>query len=560
MGKAAIVSKRRLISAVAVLALTISTLVYSAESAGACSVAPNAPSVKTVWGPTGAPTFEVTPAATGEVPLNLVYAYSTLDKELNKWGEWTTWEKLSPPASGKSLTISPKVGIGDDYVTFSVVAQNYCGNSQQAISKRALAPSSQWAPKKINIADDLPLSVGQFSLSDLFEYDDYVPFTSTSLTPNICTNDTQSVLLLSAGECRLDTLFNNSAMQSSVANFQVSFNILPKPKVLPTVPEDRPDELSSFQFHVVYVEVKNFESKNYDVSGDINNWLDLANAWMKKKIGKEFIFDTYQGAYDISKLKSQYTTEELIFDKRLGAEQNPLGKLSQEFIKQNTTSLLGKNLLFVIDAPLAKSYCGLANRPGTVALVLTVKEQCWFPEKGYLAVDTKIADVSGAIAHELIHNLGVEHTCTEQTDLMVGEGCEESFVAKTRLEKTLDAANAQYVNSKTAGADILEWKVWRDGSGKRYIPVAGACFVGEPCLVSNGTWTKVAAPLQIQEFINGKWKSIATFKGTKIGNKTSIEAYIVATSKGIHRYREFMPATKSVRAYVGQPILRKVLY
>jgi hypothetical protein len=143
---------------------------------------------------------------------------------------------------------------------------------------------------------------------------------------------------------------------------------------------------------------------------------------------------------------------------------------------------------------------------------------------------------------------------------MVGEGCDEALSLKKRGEKVLDSSNANYVRANKSGADILEVKVWSDGSGKRYRPVTGACFVGEPCLVSNATWTKIAAPLQIQEFINGKWKSIGTFKGKKSGNKTSIEAYIVATSKGVHRYREFVPATKLVRAYVGQPILRTVLY
>lgn len=559
MREGVLISKKRWISALAVLSVSISTLVISAESAGACSFAPNAPSVKTIWGPTGAPTFEVTPAKTGDAPRTFDYAYATLDKEINKWGEWSDWVKLTPPASGKSLSISPKVGVGDDYITFSVVAQNNCGNSQQVIAERALAPSSEWAPKGLNIAEDLPLSVGKIALTDLFEFDEYVPFTSTSTTPTICSNDSQTVLLLAAGECRLDISFNNSAMQSPVSNLSVDFNILPRPKVLPTVSSDRPDEISGFQIHVVYVEVKGFESKNFDVSGDINNWLDLTNTWMKRKIGKEFIFDTYQGAYDISKLKSRYTSEELNFDKGYSSVTKPLEKLRAEFAGQNTGSLQGKNLLFIIDAPIAKKYCGLADTPGNNAIALT-KGNCWIPEDGYLGKDERINDVSDTIAHELIHNLGVEHTCQDPNDLMVGEGCDEALSLKQKGEKALDSSNAYYVRANKSGANILEVKVWRDGSGKRYIPVEGACFVGEPCQVSNGTWTRIAAPLQIQELINGKWKTIGSFTGRKVGSKTSISASIVATSKGVHRYREFVPATKSVSAYIGKPILRTVLY
>ena len=559
MPKGMMFSRKRWVSSLAILSLSISTLVYGAESAGACSVAPSAPSVKTIWGATGAPTFEITPAKSGDLPRTIDYAYATLDKELNKWGEWSAWVKLSPPASGKSLIISPQVGIGDDYIIFSAYAQNYCGNSRQEMAKRALASSSEWAPKGLNIAEDIPLSAAKIALDDLFDFDEFVPFTMVSTTPDVCSNDSQTVFLVGAGDCRLEASFNNFAMQSPVSNLSVAFNILPRPKVLPTVAEDRPDEVSGFQIHVIYVEVKGFESKNYDVSGDINNWLDLTNTWMKRKIGKEFIFDTYQGAYDVSKLKSQYTSEELNFDKDYGSANQPLAKLSAEFAAQNANSLLGKNLLFIIDAPISNSYCGLANRPGSNALALT-KGNCWIAEDGFLGKDEKFNSVSDTIAHELIHNLGVEHTCEDPNDLMVGEGCDEALTLRKKGEKSLDSSNANYVRANKSGVDILEVKVWSDGSGKRYIPVSGACFVGEPCLVSNKIWTKIAAPLQIQEFINGKWKTIGTFAGKKSGNKSSIEAYIVASSKGVHRYREFVPATKLVRAYVGQPILRTVLY
>ncbi len=553
------VSKKRWFSSLAVLSLSFSTLVYSAESAGACSLAPNAPSVKTIWGPTGAPTFEVTPAKTGDAPRNLSYTYTTLDREIGTWSAWSKWEDVNTSAGSKSVIFTPKVGFGDDAITFSAIAQNYCGNSPQELVKRTLAPSSEWAPNGLNIAEDLPLSLGTVPFDSLFKFRGDVPFSVVPTTPNICSNDTQTVSLLAAGECRLDISFNNSAMQSPVSNLSVAFNILPRPKVLPAVAEDRPDEINGFQFHVVYVEVKGFESKNYDVSGDINNWLDLTNTWLKRKIGKEFVFDTYQGAYDISKLKSQYTSEELNFDKGYSSINKPLEKLSAEFASQNTRSLLGKNLLFITDAPIANNYCGLANRPGSNAIALT-KGNCWSPEDGYLGKDVKFNNVSDTIAHELIHNLGVEHTCEDPNDLMVGEGCDEALSLKEKGEKALDSANAHYVRANKSGVDILEVKVWRDGSGKRYIPVTGACFVGEPCLVSNATWTRIAAPLQIQEFINGKWKTIGTFKGKKSGSKTFIEASIVATSKGVHRYREFVPATKSVSAYIGKPILRTVLY
>ena len=81
-------------------------------------------------------------------------------------------------------------------------------------------------------------------------------------------------------------------------------NILPTSKILADAQKDRPDEIPGFQIHVVYVKINGVPSQDFYQSGEINNWLNLANAWMKRKIGKEFIFDTYQGTYDVSTMNT----------------------------------------------------------------------------------------------------------------------------------------------------------------------------------------------------------------------------------------------------------------
>jgi hypothetical protein len=166
-------------------------------------------------------------------------------------------------------------------------------------------------------------------------------------------------------------------------------------------------------------------------------------------------------------------------------------------------------------------------------------------------------DASAAIAHELIHNLGVRHICEGKSDLMIGEGC---VMSEENLEITIDLKNKFYLGASAGGANILDFKVWKDGTGKRHVKSEDACYVKEPCLVSNGHWSAAYGDLEIQEKTNGKWRTIQKFKLKRINAKKFIvDASIIPASKGIHTYREYIPATKKYSAYVGKEFTKNVL-
>ena len=141
---------------------------------------------------------------------------------------------------------------------------------------------------------------------------------------------------------------------------------------------------------------------------------------------------------------------------------------------------------------------------------------------------------------------------------MIGEGCE---MPKENLETTLDPQRKEYIGTSKGGANILDFKVWKDGSGSKYPASSGFCYINNPCLVSNGTWTVARADLQIQEKIAGKWKTIQTFKIIKLGTKKySFNASITPTAKGIHFYREYIPANKKSTAHIGWQFTKTVPY
>jgi hypothetical protein len=157
-----------------------------------------------------------------------------------------------------------------------------------------------------------------------------------------------------------------------------------------------------------------------------------------------------------------------------------------------------------------------------------------------------------------MHNLGVGHPCDNPSDLMYGTGCN---LDKMGGEEVIDINNSLYVGVSKAGANILDIKVWKDGSGKRYIPADGVCYVGEPCQVSNGYWNSPQGNLIIQERIGGKWKDLQSFKIKKIGSKKyAFNASIIPKEKGIHTYREYIAPTKNFSAYVGKAFTRNVVY
>lgn len=531
------------------------------QSAWACSSPPNAPSIKAIWGTSGGPTFAVTPSKTGELPTSILYRYAIQKVGKNSFETYSDWVKTPVTSQASGVNFLAPMAPENNLIAFAANASNDCGYSGSEYYWK-LFKSDQLVVNHLDVAEDIPLSVG--SIPNYFfgpmAYE--IPQTMTSKNPAVCAFDGLSKLLklLSAGKCEFTISQNNEFMQTPNPDVTHTINILPTPKILADTQKDRPDELPGYQIHVVYVKVKGVTSHEYLYSGDISNWLDLANIWMKRKLGKEFNFDTYQGAYDITTMASQYSVASLNI-RPSGGELNSgtrdvLGKLRAEFNKQNGAKVIGKNLLFIIDANLSNSYCGFATT-GDTSVTTPVGEGCWSPEFGYLAQTVKLNQASGAIAHELIHNLGVSHVCDGKSDLMIGEGC---VFPEKNVETTLDSNKKFYVAASTHGANILDLKVWKDGSGVRHIQGDGVCYLGENCLVSNGYWTVAQGDLEIQEKIAGKWQTIQKFKQKKISNKKFVaNASIIPTMKGLHVYREYIAATKKFSPYIGKEFTKNVL-
>jgi len=558
---------RGLVTKLLLLALgfSIVPLITSSQSAWACSAAPSVPLIKAIWGTTGGPSFTVTPAKTGELPTIIYYNYAIKKVGKDSWEPWANWVQTQVTSTSTSASFTAPMSDSNEFVTFSGYAYNNCGGSGQYQVTLKLFKSDQLSVAHLNIAEDLPLSVETIPYYFFSPMSSEIPQSFTSKNPAVCAfDDTEKALkLLSAGKCEFTISQNNEKLQTPNPDVTQVINIFPDPKILPDSQKDRPDEIPGFQIHVVYVKVKGVEPHEYYQSGDINNWLDLTNAWMKRKLGKEFIFDTYQGTYDVSTMESKYAPGDLDIKYESGnndetSRAEALPKLRAEFTKQSGTNFAGKNLLFVIDAKLSNSYCGFGSQPGNTALITPGSDKCWYPEFGYLAQNSKFNSESAAIAHELIHNLGAGHVCEGMSDLMVGEGCEFS---KVSLETTLDSTNNFYVKSSKAGANILDLKVWKDGSGIKYIPTADACYINQPCMVSEGIWDNALSDLQIQEKIAGKWKTIQTFKiKKKASGKYSYDASIKPTTKGIHTYREYVPGSKKFGTYTGKQFTKNVVY
>ena len=538
-------------------------LTLGVQSAWACTSFPNAPIVKTIWGVTGGPTFTVAPSSTGDLPTSIYYAYAIkkfTKKSFDPFGEW-----INVPVTSQATVIKyvPQMSSENEMVTFSAYASNNCGTSGQTQWYRKLVTNENLSVTKLDIAEDLPLSVGSIP-SYFFSPMAYeIPQTLTSKTPMVCAFDESAKVLklLSAGKCEFTISQNNELLETPNPDVTHIINILPTSKILADAQKDRPDEIPGFQIHVVYLKIDGVPSQDFYQSGEINNWLNLANAWMKRKIGKEFIFDTYQGTYDVSMMNTKYSVNELDIDSPEGGltarSGSVLEKLRAEFVEQNGASLQGKNLLFVIDTKLAKRYCGFAQT-GDTAVVTPYVGGCWYPEFGYLAQTRKLNDASAAIAHELFHNLGVGHICEGKSDLMIGDGC--VFPEKSP-EITIDSKKKYYLGASAGGANIFDLKVWKDGSGVRHVQSKGVCYIKEPCLVSNGYWTAPYSDLEIQEKINGKWITIQKFKLKRINAKKFIvNASIIPTIQGIHTYREYIARTKKYSAYVGKEFTKSVPY
>ena len=445
------------------LVLGIFPMVMGAPAALACSEPPKAPTIKTIWEKSGGPKFVATLNPSGDIPTQLSYAYSYKKADAKDFSSWSEWVDTKVTSFEDSVEFESDLKRGYDLVAFSANVTNECGNRMLTIS-RQLVGYERLSLANYDLASDMPLAANQIPYLFFAPSGYELPQTLRSKTPEVCafTGEDRSLKLLSTGKCEVTISQNNDEIKTPNPDVTRRYNIIKSRKILPSVAKDRPDDFAGSQIHVVYVSLTGVPSKSFDKRGDISNWLDLANIWMKKKLGKEFAFDTFEGSYDISYMKSKITSKEiskvdLLDPSRKFSGPTILDRLKREFVKQAGSQVGRKYLLFVVDAPLSKKYCGLGQQPGRIALA-TPRGDCWNPKSGYLGQDTRFNSASQTIAHELIHNIGVGHPCAEKSDLMIGSGCSMS---KYSPETTLDVNRKMYVGTAKAGADILKAKFWK---------------------------------------------------------------------------------------------------
>ena len=219
---------------------------------------------------------------------------------------------------------------------------------------------------------------------------------------------------------------------------------------------DRPDEISGFQVHLVYVAAKGSRDSGWDTNGKIESWVIEANNWLNKQVDRKLIFDTFEGKPDITFLQSQYTRAELC-----RKNCKTLDKLEEEYIAQQISYNNSKSIIFVLDENLDKSSCGWAESPGVVSLIHLGDPGC---SSSSSRERYGISWPAASLLHELFHTFGISHQCFDNTDLMIGSPECPNTIAN-RLT-TLDSKRNKYVGSEVSdGIDLLKMPIWTSGSG-----------------------------------------------------------------------------------------------
>ena len=323
-----------------------------------------------------------------------------------------------------------------------------------------------------------------------------------------------------------------------------------------------PDDKKGYQIQLVYVETSSAAGSNYDTSGQIAAWVDQLQAWLQIQIGKELIFDTYQGKLDIAYLK---------FNGNLSYNGNERKELVQMYRTLNPNTYYGKTLAFVVDqeAPVGASLCGWAGNFTDYALIFP---NLVYPSGGACRDFEEITRINQgfsfeaqSLLHEIIHSYGADHVCVDSTDLMQGSPeCEEAGnIDDSKKPVTFDSSGQYYFGGNKAGVDLETLKIWSDGSGLRRPDLdQGICWVGQRCELSETTFP-VQGSVQLQIKNGKKWIVVNSVKGV-ITNCKDCYKYLFVNSysfqkAGNFQYRIFSPADRKYRAYVGPTKTIKVL-
>lgn len=543
------------------IASMLAGLIVAMAPAQAACAKPAAPALKAVWAASGGPRITLAPGA-GALPRSVSWAVAY--RSTNAWSAWSKWTSRAVRSRAATTVHSPKLDPARTRVAYSAFAQNACGRSKSASLEIPLASAAQLVLGEPAIAATLPLTLGAIDIAELMVNPLGLPLAVSSKTPTVCAMSParDRVLLVGAGTCQLVISQRTAKVTTPNPDAVVSFVVLPAAGGGTASAVDRPDDITGFQIHVVYVTLADSPGHDQVASGLIDTWVSLSQRWLQGTIGRQLRLDTHQGALDISELRSRHTMAQLALTADEASGVAGLELLRAEYLAaQAGAGMRGKNLLFMVDAPISADYCGWADTPGDLALVLTTGTGCWAGTDDFAGQRHGLNWVSITIIHELLHNMGVGHTCVDATDIMLGGTC---TTARAEAPATIDATRALYVGAAAAGADILQLKVWSDGTGVRHLPQPGNCYVGELCTLPVTHWTGGTQVLELQQLVSGTWQRVATFNSRRLPDggayPYTYDVTWTPSAAGIVTLRYRLQPTPEWLEYTGEPFSRSVPY
>ena len=223
---------------------------------------------------------------------------------------------------------------------------------------------------------------------------------------------------------------------------------------------DRPDEVTGYQIHLIYVVTKDGNDEKRDLTGQIDSWVNESQAWLQKNSGHQLIFDTFNGQVDVTFMQSKYNTAELCSD-----TCDALEKLTAEIKAQDPNLLASKTIYFNLSELPSPTYCGWANGFSNLSLGFSKDAKCnWSGSASY----NGLSQPAKTMIHELLHTYGVSHVCSDDSDLMIGTPeCTLNTAKFGQVPVTLDASHKNYLGGDAAGIDISKLPIWKDGSGSK---------------------------------------------------------------------------------------------
>lgn len=366
-----------------------------------------------------------------------------------------------------------------------------------------------------NLPGALLLSQATFALSAISSSGLLVSLNSSTL--DTCTVSNFVLTLIKLGPCTIvATQLGEGFIPAAVevnATTEVSAD---------RVTADLPDTISGFQVKAIYVVPSDGVDNFKDTNGYLAGVLDGGNTYLKGQLNLTVPIDRSPMGYDIQYLKSSYSTDYLATH----ADASPT-QTSDAYVLLNEIKAMEnpgdnrKDYIFFLEVPgLGGSYCGIANRPGMVAVVAI---QNIASDKICTGQLPPIFDdyVSKTWIHELFHNFGVSHTIDDPCDLMAGKP-ETLGTCTSATKYTLDKERTRYVGTSVQGADILKLRVW-DGYTSN-MDLAAECitdlvpradsFLYAYCPTGTRAigaltmcWNNVSS-ISLDELVNGVWRSL----------------------------------------------------